>query len=398
MSAPVVVAAELLRKALAATDPAALSGEDCARVADELAQTEKACVAVRLRAVARAIDAGVHRNRGFSDGPAWLARQSGSTGAAARRDLRTVEGLPSCPDTRAALAAGEISLAQAGEIVAAEAETPGAEAALLPVARTADLSRLRDRARDHRQAEVDPAQLRDRQWAARELRHWQDRDGMVHVAAALPPETGLPLVRKVQAMALRARRAARADGHRERFEAHAADALVALIGDADPRADGPPTAPAARSDLVIVCDIRAYRRGHAHPGEVCHIIGGGPIPVSVAKDLTSDAFVKAVVHDGTRIETVAHFGRHLPATLRTALDLGPVPAFSGRECVDCGSRYGLEYDHVDPVANHGPTSYDNLEARCWKDHQAKTERDRRAGLLGPNPPSPPRRRRSPDRS
>jgi 5-methylcytosine-specific restriction endonuclease McrA len=99
--------------------------------------------------------------------------------------------------------------------------------------------------------------------------------------------------------------------------------------------------------------------------------------------------LKAVLHDGVAVHTVKHFGRHLPAELRTALDLGPVPAFTGAECVDCGSRFGLEYDHVNPVANQGETSLRNLAARCWPDHQAKTERDREAGLLGPNPPGRP---------
>jgi 5-methylcytosine-specific restriction endonuclease McrA len=96
--------------------------------------------------------------------------------------------------------------------------------------------------------------------------------------------------------------------------------------------------------------------------------------------------LKAVLHDGVEIHTVKHFGRHLPAELRTALDLGDVPAFQGARCADCGSRFGLEYDHVNPVANQGPTSYENLVPRCWADHQAKTERDRQAGLLGPNAP------------
>jgi 5-methylcytosine-specific restriction endonuclease McrA len=69
------------------------------------------------------------------------------------------------------------------------------------------------------------------------------------------------------------------------------------------------------------------------------------------------------------------------------LDLGPAPGFTGAECADCGRHFGLEYDHVDPVANRGPTTLANLQPRCWPDHQAKTERDREAGLLGPSPPS-----------
>ncbi len=35
---------------------------------------------------------------------------------------------------------------------------------------------------------------------------------------------------------------------------------------------------AHQADLVIVCDLRAYRRGHAEGDEVCHNVGGGPIP------------------------------------------------------------------------------------------------------------------------
>jgi len=62
-----------------------------------------------------------------------------------------------------------------------------------------------------------------------------------------------------------------------------------------------------------------------------------------------------------------------------------VPAFDGVGCVEagCGRRYGLEWDHVDPVANRGLTCFENLKARCWPHHRAKTERDRQAGLLGP---------------
>jgi hypothetical protein len=108
-------------------------------------------------------------------------------------------------------------------------------------------------------------------------------------------------------------------------------------------------------ELVLVCDLFAWRRGHPHPGEPSHIVGGGPIPPDVARELAKDAFIKVVLHDGDNIHTVKHFGRHLTATLRTALDLGPVPQFTGRKCVDCGSRWGLEYDHVNPVANQGAT-------------------------------------------
>ncbi len=382
MSVSVLEWAAGLRGALAGFDPALLSGDDCARVADELATTEKACGAARLLAAARAVDCGAHQPRGFQNGVAWLARQSGATTSSARQALETASRLGGCPDTKTALLAGEVSVSQAAEIAQAEAETPGAEAALLEHACGSDLSALREQARTYRQAHTDVEDLHRQQQQARHFRHWRDRLGMVCFTAALPPEAGLPLVRRVELAAHRARRAAREAGTGpERFEAYAADALAAATA-----SSGQPTRRRDGVEVVIVCDLYAWRRGHTHRGEVCHIIDGGPIPVHVAKQLGHDAFLKAALHDGVKIDTVTHFGRHRPAELQTALDLGPVPAFTGAECADCGQRWCLQWDHVNPVANGGPTTYTNLQPRCWADHRAKTERDRQAGLLGPQPP------------
>jgi hypothetical protein len=311
-----------------------------------------------------------------------MARQVGGTTGQARQALETAAGLADCPGTQTALLAGELSLLQAAEVVKTEAEAPGAEAELLAVALSSDLGQLRDKAREHRQANTDVAELHRQQLRARHFRHWRDRLGMVCFEGSLPPETGVPFINRLELAAQRARRGVfQAGGERERFDAYAADALVAIAS-----GDGP--ARSSRADLVIVCDIFAWRRGHTHPGEVCQVIGGGPIPVELARELSKDAFLKAVLHDGVAIHTVKHLGRHFPAELRSALDLGPVPAFAGAQCTDCGSRFGLEYDHVNPVANQGETSYENVAARCWADHKAKTEQDRQAGLLGPNPLNP----------
>lgn len=117
---------------------------------------------------------------------------------------------------------------------------------------------------------------------------------------------------------------------------------------------------------------------------MCQAIGGGPLPVERVRELSRDAFIKAVLHDGVRVGTVKHFGRHITAELRTALELGGPPGFESAVCAElgCGRRYGLEWDHIDPLANGGATSYDNLAARCWPHHRDKTERDRAAGRLG----------------
>ncbi len=390
-AAKLVEASRALREALRSFDPGLFSGAECAQIADELATSEKVCSTGRLLAAARAVALGAHREHGVADPVAWVARQAGTTGHQAKEALELARSLDTHPETKEALLSGAVSVAQAREIAKAGGEMPGQEHDLLEVARHGDLGRLREAVREKTFSSASPEELHRRQVAARRFRHWRDALGMICFDGALPPETGLPFVTRIEREAARRHRLAKQAGTPERFESHAADALVALRG---AEGDGKRS---SRTDLVVVCDLNAWRRGHAHEGEPCHLIGGGPIPVDLAKELASDAFLKVVLHDGVDIHKVHHAGRRYTAELRTALDIGPVPAFEGRACVDCRRTWGLEYDHDDPIAHTGPTSYANVMARCRPCHAEKTERDRSAGLLakgarvrGPGPPSPGR--------
>ncbi len=62
-----------LRVALVAFRPETVSAQDCAVLVEELAATEKASAAARVRAAVRAGEVGVHRERGFADVSDWLA-------------------------------------------------------------------------------------------------------------------------------------------------------------------------------------------------------------------------------------------------------------------------------------------------------------------------------------
>ena len=371
---------DALVQALRAFEPGEHSGQDCARFVVEFARAEKALAAARTRAAARAAECHEHRKAGFADPSAWLSRHTGSTAREARSDLDTMKRLGGLADTRDAVNSGEVSLDQAGEIARTEAEAPGSEAALLDLAKLSGLSRVRDEARKKRANAVSPEEVHRRQRAARSVRHWRDELGMIAGTFRLTPEVGVPFVTRLEREAQRLRRAAKHRGDAvERFEAYAADAFADMVQGSDTS-----RARTRREvDTVIVCDLAAYRRGHTHDGEVCHIVGGGPIPVSIARELSADAFLEAVLHDGVAIHTVKHFGRHIPAELRTALELGPLPDLDGVTCGEegCDRRYGLEWDHVDPAANGGPTSYENLRPRCRPHHWDKTERDRKAGRL-----------------
>ena len=133
----------------------------------------------------------------------------------------------------------------------------------------------------------------------------------------------------------------------------------------------------------------------------CHIVGGGPIPVRLAREMAKDAFLKAVLHDGVNIHTVKHFGRHIPAELRTALELGPLPDLDGVTCSDegCDRRYGLEWDHDDPFSNGGPTSYENLNPAAGRTTGTRPNATARPGGTEAAPrrnPTPGRLRDRPD--
>ncbi|MGH9125437.1 MAG: DUF222 domain-containing protein [Acidimicrobiales bacterium] len=396
MLSEVVENCDALEAALSGVDPAVLTGDDAADLAERLARTAKRCNTVAAQLGARAAECHTHRRRGYSSAAAWLANTSGTSHADARRALEAARRLADNPAateaTAAAVAAGDISIAQAGEIAAAEDKAPGSEQPLLALARDpkTGLHRLQEEARRLRLEAVNPEDRHAQQVADRHARFWTDESGMGRGQWALPPEIAAAVETRITLEADRlfdkARRQANLDGTQApTWAACAADALAAIIrGDTIGGAKGYP-------EVVFVCDIAAYQRGYPDAGEVAQILGGGPVPISVIREAAVAGFIKGVLHDGTDILTVKHWGRYRPAQLQTALNLGAPPLFLGVMCTDCGRRWGTEWDHVDPVAHHGPTSYENLDPRCWPCHLAKTERDRQAGLLGPNPPPPPTR-------
>lgn len=350
-----------LRAALVSFQPEVYSGEDCAVLVEELAAVEKVCAAARVRAAARAGECGAHRERGFAAVADWMARATGSTANAARSALEIAAAIDAMPGVKAALQGGELSFAQAGELVKTEAAVPGSTAGLLDVAKEQSLKSLREQARDRRVRAIDPEELHALQHEAMSWRHWTNQLGNIAFSGELPPELGIPFITRLDAetdrLWLKAHRGAKdgaaAVGERGevamRRSALAAQAFVQMIE------NGGGKGKSTRADLVIVCDLEAYRRGHTHDGERCHIVGGGPIPVPLARELGRDAFLKAVLHRGTEIHTIAHFGRRYPAVLRTALGLGPAPEFNGNICAapGCDRRYHLQDDHIDPVANGG---------------------------------------------
>ena len=376
-------AADLLRADLGDLDVSALSGPEAAEAVSayarvsKLAQAGLALAAGRVDACSSQALAG-SRFRSTRD---YISTAAGVSGFAAENMIDLAGRLPDHPRVAALFRDGDLSVAEASEIVRA-ADRAGALAGeatedLLGVAADpgASFSRLRkaagavqspDPADDEKRAEAAKAK---RGW-----RSWVDGDGVGHLHAQGPPDLIALLVSRAQARADGLFRAARRAGERHSPGAYRFDALMSFFDTAasSTETDASSLAAAkARVDLLIRIDFAALCRGVALPGETCEIAGIGPVPVAAAVGYLGEAALKFVLTDGVDIKAVAHYGRNIRSPLRTAL------AWKYRSCAvaGCDATLGLEVDHLLPVGKAGPTSLENLAPKCHFHHDEKTRRD-----------------------
>ena len=334
---------------------------EAARLVDLFSELERVSAAGRTLAARRVEKSRLWMQQGYRTPAHWVASHAQTTVAAAVGSLETARRLEGLPATQAAFEAGKLSALQAGEIAGAAAADPETEMSLLDAARTGSVAGLREKCRSVIAAAATDHDQDERIHRSRYLRHWMDADGSFRLDARLAPDAGARLAASLEARARSLRERDRRSGSREHREAYVADALVAL-------ADA--TAPGSRAVVHVHVDEAAWTRGRVEAGETCQISGVGPVSVAAARRLASDGTIKAVLSDGTDVRNVAHFGRTIPARVRTALEA------RDKTCVvpECDEREGLEIDHVVPLAEGGPTRLDNLARLCRWHHGLKTHR------------------------
>jgi hypothetical protein len=335
----------------------------------------------------RVHETGVYRDSGARSAGHWLAKQTGTTVGAAIRALDTAKALRDLTATDQAFRAGELSDAQAHEITAAATIDPESEARLLRTAKRTNLKGLKDAARTVHACARDDAEWAQNLHDTRSVSTWTERDGAVRADVRLAPDRGGEFLAALCAETDLIFREARAAGCREPRAAYMADALANLV------ANGP----RRKTSATLIADESAITRGHIIDGERCEIAGVGPIPVTIARAMLSDANVRTSTVAGLEIEGIDSDSRYLPADLRRWLDA----TYTSCGVEGCDVDHGLEYDHVVPYAQGGPTTRDNLWRLCRYHHRLKTnERWRVTGTahqwglappegasVGPDPPS-----------
>jgi HNH endonuclease len=374
----VTEAAELLEKANANLEPELIPIDAARELLGDYARIKK------LASFGEAVLA-----RRIDDATA-VARATGTSMGHAKKTLETGAALRDAPELGDALARGEVSLDQAGEIAKAERARPGSAGELLKVAREESFHVLRDEALRVKLEADRHKGLGERQKQARSARSYNDELGMVNIHLRLQPHVGTPIVNRTEAEAGRLYREARKNGDKEQFERHLADAYAKMLS-------GTGKGRTTRPEFVVLVSHGVAQRGwqDVRDGEFCKIPGVGPVPPEVAKEIAQDAFLNGVFFDGVDLRHFKRWTRNIPVEIKNALELGAPPDFDGVKCVDCGNRFRPERDHVEPRNSGGPTATGNLNWRCDRCHEEKTKRDRVAGKLTPPPPDG-KRRPSPD--
>jgi hypothetical protein len=111
------------------------------------------------------------------------------------------------------------------------------------------------------------------------------------------------------------------------------------------------------------------RRGLVDEGELCEIVGVGPIPVSVAKALLGDAVLKLVITNGVDILNVTSLTRGPTQAMRYArLWTSPTCTVAGCDRTIC------EHDHISGAEYKDTkhTRFDELDFVCTCHHDLHT--------------------------
>jgi hypothetical protein len=382
--------------------------------------------------LARRIAATHDRDRaGARTAAESLARQAGTSTAAAREALDTSNRLTGLPGVAGALRRGELSPAQAAAIASAAEADRSAQRRLLELAARSSLAELREEcARVRAAADPDPDATNRRIHQQRRCRQYTDAEGGWNLSARGTAQDGAAFTTVLNAITDQVFNAARRDGRHEPVEAYAFDALMAMAQHAsrpdrlaapangrttpvadppdgsDQRADraGSPAAdfppPDARDAgknaggdpaifgntgsqavgrvpprrwsnprylALLRVDAAALRRGRVDGGELCEIAGIGPVPVTVARDLLGEAIVKLVITNGVDVANVTHLGRG-PTTAQKIALMWANDTCHAESC----HRRRIEYDHRKPWAQTRHTRLDELDPLCEFHHDLKT--------------------------
>jgi hypothetical protein len=292
-----------------------------------------------------------------------------------------------------------LSAGQVDAIVPAAAADPAAGQRLIGLAETTNVTELRHEClRTKAAADPDLDATHARIHKHRYERTFTDGEGAWNLRARGTAEQGARFEEALAPIIDELFEQARADGRHELREAYAFDALMTLAERDAPAEPG--RAPKPRYLGVLRLDLEALVRGAVEGEETCEIVGIGPVPVRIARELLGESILKLVITKGVDVANVVHLGRGPTAAQRIAL------LWSKPKCANeaCSSMF-VQLDHRAPWATTKHTQLDELDPLCPHHHKLKTNQNwslvngtGRRTFVPPDDPRHPRNKPPPDSS
>ena len=340
-----------------------LAAHEAAEVVEQCAEAERLLAALRVLAAATLEDKALWRREGFRSVAAWMASKTGTAVGPAIGTMEMAGLLAGLPAVAEAFRGGRLSEAQAREIAAVAAEVPSAEEQLVEAAGKLTFRDLREECqRVEAAAAVDEDDRYRQVHRRRRIRAWVDRHSVGRLSATMTADELARVMAEIDRRCGEIAEGAIRGRWFESWDAHRVDALVEMAT--------PEVAGSARpaSMVHVVVDYEALMRGHTVAGERCEIPGVGPIPVTLARQMSEDCILNVLLTKGVDVMAVAHGGYTIPAHLRTALDV------RDRKCIVPGCDYyrRLHKDHRNGFGRTRVTKLEDLAHLCPFHHYLKT--------------------------
>jgi hypothetical protein len=352
-----------VRSLVAGFEVDGLDAHEAAQVVEQCAEGERLLAALRGLAAGTLEDKALWRREGFRSVAAWMASKTGTAVGPAIATMEMVSLLADLPVVAEAFRAGRLSEAQAREIAAVASEVPGTEEQLVEAAGKLTFRSLQEECRRVEAAAAVDEDDRYRQvHRRRRIRAWVDRHNIGRLSARMTPDELARVMNEIDRRCGSIVEGAIRGRWFESWEAHRVDALVEMA-----LPDG--EVPAGPASVVhVVVDYEALMRGHTVAGERCEIPGIGPIPVTLARQMSEDCILKVLLTKGVDVVAVAHGGYTIPAHLRTALDV------RDPRCIvpGCDGRRRLQKDHRNAFGRTRVTKLEDLAHLCPFHHYLKT--------------------------
>src|SRR4051794_17510582 len=358
-------------------DAELLDGDAAGKVVKAVATMTNTLSSIKVRAALRLETTQTFRRDGHRSAAHQLAQATGSSVGKARVELEAGKRLESLPATAKALSEGAVSADKAAAGADAATPDPPAEERVLDYAARRSLGELKDEcARVKAAADPDPDATHRRVHADRRARTFSTGVGSTRLVWDDTTERIAEAWAVVTGFANTEFDQARLEERHESKAAYAADGMLAMAraaaGGATPpvKVEGKRIRRPVPAKVIFRCDLDAYRRGHVNDGEVCDLVGHGPVPVAAVRDMVEgeDPFIAAVMTKGVDVISVAHLGRYPTEHQLTALQ------WRQPECtrLGCHCTVRLENDHRADWTKTHRTPTDGLDPLCHHDHALKT--------------------------